>query len=42
VIKGKAVRVYPNKTWKSKGVKKAAKKDIQVKNTDFYILSKGL
>lgn len=41
VIKGKAVRVYPNKTWKSKGVKKVTKKDIQVKDTDFYILSKG-
>jgi hypothetical protein len=42
VIKGKAVRVYPNKTCKSKSVKKVTKKDIQVKDTDFYILSKGL
>jgi aminopeptidase N len=42
VIKGKPKRVYPTKNWKSIAIKKVGKKDIVVKNTDFYILSKGL
>jgi aminopeptidase N len=42
LIKGKPKRVYPTKTWKSIAVKNVGKKDITVKDTDFYILSKSL
>ncbi|MEN9323022.1 MAG: hypothetical protein RL699_802 [Bacteroidota bacterium] len=42
VIKGKEVRVNPEKTWKSIPMPGKTKKDIVVKTTDFYILSKDL
>ena len=42
VSKGKEIRVTPTKNWKSISGKGKIKKDIVVKNTDFYILSKGL
>ena len=42
IIKGKEIRVNPTKNWKSISGKGKIKKDIVVKNTDFYILSKGL
>ena len=42
VSKGKEIRVTPTKNWKSISGKGKLKKDIVVKNTDFYFLSKGL
>jgi aminopeptidase N len=42
LIKGKEMRVYPENKWKSMPLVGKTKKDILVKNTDFYILSKGL
>ena len=42
VCKGKEIRVNPTKNWKSISGKGKLKKDIVVKNTDFYFLSKGL
>ncbi len=42
IIKGKETRVFPEKGWKSTPLKEILKKDIGVKNTDFYMLSKGL
>jgi hypothetical protein len=42
VSKGKEIRVNPTKKWKSISGKGKLKKDIVVKNTDFYFLSKGL
>ena len=42
IIKGKEIRVNPTKNWKSISGKVKLKKDVAVKTTDFYILSKGL
>ena len=42
IIKGKEIRVNPTKNWKSISGKGKLKKDVTVKTTDFYILSKGL
>lgn len=42
VIKGKEIRIFPDKTWKTMPLKVKSKADISIKNTDFYILSKAL
>jgi hypothetical protein len=42
IIKGKEIRVNPTKNWKSISGKGKIKKDVTVKTTDFYILSKVL